>query len=76
MGTKDYIQALRKKARRKTRRLEEIEKRTLDCARENGGRLTVVQLAHCTGFSMEESQKELDRLSARNWVQQDISSEG
>ncbi len=76
IGSGELIKAFAKQSRRRKKRLEEIEKKTLECARENGGRLTVVQLAHCTGFSMDEAQKELDRLSGRNWVQQNFSEEG
>jgi class 3 adenylate cyclase len=76
MGIMEYIKALGKKRRRLARKKEQVEKETLDCARSNGGRLTVVQLAHCTGMSMDEAQRELDRLSARNWVQQTISDDG
>ncbi len=54
----------------------EQERQLIEAARQNKGRLTVIQVSSITDLTMEESQKLLDEIAGKGYITQEVDDRG
>lgn len=76
IGLGKLLSGRRGKVKRGTAYRREQERQLIEAAKQNNGRLTVIQVSSLTDLTMEESQKLLDEIAGRGYITQEVDDRG
>jgi class 3 adenylate cyclase len=76
LGLLKHVRTAIKRRHLRLERPEKLQRYMLSLAKEQGGQLTVVQVASLGQVSLQEAQETLDRMAAKGYVVQQMGDDG